>query len=346
MTTPLESRYRLLLGAYPPEHRRAYQSEMIGVLMDGARPGQRFPAIADAADLVLAGFRARIGRGRRALRSAVWRDAAAVVGLLGAVVLTAVAGRRLIVGLLSHVVYDDPMIAFGVEGALVFDVALRTTVWLAVVIAAVCGARRLAAFCAVVAALVETAVTSWWSVAQVDRLMGMSWLPVLTLLVVGSLFVASGGRPVSAVMGVRPMVLGVVGAALAVVAQFMIAPGVPPWVQTVLYGGRMGAGAPSFMQVVLAVPLFWALWRLPAPVRRRVVALAVPVLIMPLLTAAIWANYGVGVTPGQVLLAVAVPVLVLSSAVQALRWHERRLTAVATGGVDRTEAADRKRTDG
>ena len=51
MTGTLEGRYRRLLAVYPAGHRRQHQDEMLGVLMTGARAGQRWPRLTDAADL-------------------------------------------------------------------------------------------------------------------------------------------------------------------------------------------------------------------------------------------------------------------------------------------------------
>lgn len=53
-TDPLERAYRRLLRWLPADYRAAREDEMIGVLLDAARPGQRRPDPADAADLVQA----------------------------------------------------------------------------------------------------------------------------------------------------------------------------------------------------------------------------------------------------------------------------------------------------
>ena len=44
----LEGRYRGCWRMYPAVHRRAHQDEMLGVLMTGARAGQRRPGLAEA----------------------------------------------------------------------------------------------------------------------------------------------------------------------------------------------------------------------------------------------------------------------------------------------------------
>ena len=167
--TTLEGRYRRLLGVYPPAHRRTYEQEMLGVLMEGSRPGQRFPALRAAFDVLRAGFLARIGHSGRGLRSGAWRDAAAIVGPLIAVLLLAVAGRRLYLGLRVMVNYEDPMRAYGVDGLLLLDVSLRTLAWLAVVVAIVAGLRRTAAWLSVFAVVVELAVLIAWLPLNADR---------------------------------------------------------------------------------------------------------------------------------------------------------------------------------
>jgi hypothetical protein len=48
----LERRYRRLLAGYPAAFRREYEQEILSVLMAGAQPGQRWPRLAEAADLL------------------------------------------------------------------------------------------------------------------------------------------------------------------------------------------------------------------------------------------------------------------------------------------------------
>jgi len=48
----LERRYRRLLAAYPAAFRREYEQEILSVLMAGAEQGQRWPRLAQAADLL------------------------------------------------------------------------------------------------------------------------------------------------------------------------------------------------------------------------------------------------------------------------------------------------------
>ena len=78
-TAGLEGRYLRLLALYPAEHRRAHQEEMLGVLMTGARAGQRRPGLAESADLILGALRIRLHLAPGQLAGALWRDALAVV---------------------------------------------------------------------------------------------------------------------------------------------------------------------------------------------------------------------------------------------------------------------------
>jgi hypothetical protein len=48
----LERRYRRLLAGYPAAFRREYEQEILSVLMAGAKQGQRWPRLAEAADLL------------------------------------------------------------------------------------------------------------------------------------------------------------------------------------------------------------------------------------------------------------------------------------------------------
>jgi len=58
----LERRYRLLLKAYPRDYRAAKGEEILATLLDNARPGQRLPSLADAADIVGHAARRRASR--------------------------------------------------------------------------------------------------------------------------------------------------------------------------------------------------------------------------------------------------------------------------------------------
>jgi hypothetical protein len=84
----LSRRYRWLLRTYPADYRDSRGEEIVGLLLDAARPGRRWPTPAEAADLLFGGLRRRMG----------WFPFAAVsAGLSGAgvVALALAAGLSL-----------------------------------------------------------------------------------------------------------------------------------------------------------------------------------------------------------------------------------------------------------
>jgi hypothetical protein len=66
----LERRYRRVLACYPAAFRRGHQQEMLSVLMAGAEQGQRWPRLAEIADLLRGATSMRIRR--RLQRSWAW----------------------------------------------------------------------------------------------------------------------------------------------------------------------------------------------------------------------------------------------------------------------------------
>ena len=50
--THLERRYRRLLAFFPKAFRREREHEVVSVLMEGSQPGQRWPRLAEAGDLI------------------------------------------------------------------------------------------------------------------------------------------------------------------------------------------------------------------------------------------------------------------------------------------------------
>jgi hypothetical protein len=59
----LARRYRQRLALYPRAYRRDHEEEMLAVLLEGARPGQEFPRIAESADLIWGALRMRMRLG-------------------------------------------------------------------------------------------------------------------------------------------------------------------------------------------------------------------------------------------------------------------------------------------
>jgi hypothetical protein len=62
MNERLRRRYRRLLIVYPPAYRAARGQEILTTLVEGSRPGQRFPTAREASGLMLGSLRARAGQ--------------------------------------------------------------------------------------------------------------------------------------------------------------------------------------------------------------------------------------------------------------------------------------------
>ena len=322
--TALELRYRRLLSVYPADHRQFYEPEMLAVLMAGARSGQRFPAPAEVLDLLRGGLAARLGRGVRA--AAAWRDAAGIAGFLGAVVLMAVAGRRLVFGLHQIFTYGETLRAFGVPGGLLLDVTLRFAAWLAVVVAALCGARRTAAALGLVAAAVELGAIVAWMPLEWWRPFRVSWSPVLTVLVVACLLVTARSRPAGAAPS-RRSALRLGGAVLLVAVALR-------------RSGWFGyAGDDSLLATVLALLgaaalVVGGLRLVPADVRRRVLVLIAPVALVPVAqrlmarqTGLTWAFHATpAMVAAELVVVIGVPLAALALGVALLRIRERERT--------------------
>lgn len=211
-TEELERRYRRLLAVYPWEHRRAYEEEMIGVLLADARPGQRRPALGDALNLIGAGLRARLRVNARGFTEPAWADAAAVTGVLVALVLLAAAGK----GLVDQLV-PDPSLPPAVRpvGPDLVD-WLRVAGWTGVSAAALVGLRWVAA------GLAWAAVGAWVVLVapnvtdQPTYVVDILTQLALAVVAAAALSVPAPRRRAVAVLGVRRLATLVL-ACLAVV---------------------------------------------------------------------------------------------------------------------------------
>jgi hypothetical protein len=84
MTTAggLERGYRRLLRWYPPSYRGRHEEEILGVLMAGARPGQRRPGARESLDLLWSALKIRFRMTLRGADSQPWAAALALTGVL------------------------------------------------------------------------------------------------------------------------------------------------------------------------------------------------------------------------------------------------------------------------
>jgi hypothetical protein len=106
MTGPagLERGYRRLLAAYPQSFRREQEEEVLAVLMAGASAGQRWPGLAEAADVIRSGLGMRLRRVGWSAGSRAWADALALFSLAAPllVVVTAILEVALPYHLVSY----------------------------------------------------------------------------------------------------------------------------------------------------------------------------------------------------------------------------------------------------
>jgi hypothetical protein len=135
---PLEGRYRRLLAIYPAGHRRQHQDEMLGVLMTGARAGQRWPGLRDSVDLVAGALRIRLRPPRDEAARRGWADALA----LTSVVLPVLFLAYIVAGNLA-------MLAIMPQGRTIFAATLEsfsvsTAAWVVLTALVLLRLRRLA----------------------------------------------------------------------------------------------------------------------------------------------------------------------------------------------------------
>jgi hypothetical protein len=74
MSGRLRRRYERLLFTYPAAYRRAHGDEMLGTLLEAARPDQRLPAPREAISLLLGGLRTRAHQAARQSPQRLWTD--------------------------------------------------------------------------------------------------------------------------------------------------------------------------------------------------------------------------------------------------------------------------------
>lgn len=90
----LERGYLRLLRCYPAGHRDVHGEEMLGVLLAGARPGQRRPGLAESASLISGAVRIRL-RGTWPDSADRWRDTLAQASLVLPLLIAAAALTQL-----------------------------------------------------------------------------------------------------------------------------------------------------------------------------------------------------------------------------------------------------------
>ncbi|SCF14130.1 hypothetical protein GA0074695_3759 [Micromonospora viridifaciens] len=285
----LERRYRRLLAIYPWEHRRAYEEEMLAVLLADARPGQTRPSVGDAVNLLGAGLRARLRVGARGFTEPAWADAAAVTGVLVALVLVAAAGWSLVDQAVPGPLLPPPVRPGGPDQV---D-WLRVGGWAAVLVAALVGLRR-------VAAGLAWAGVAAWVVLVGSSVTGQSayvidTLPqfALALLAAGALTLPAPSRRALRLLGRRGLAAFTLAAVLPVGVLAASRLGHPtadpadvnPWYSFHGLYARSPVMIVLFLAVLglAAVAVLFGLAALAPRVRWRLVVLLSPVAALTLL---------------------------------------------------------------
>jgi hypothetical protein len=349
----LERRYRRLLSWYPAEHRRAYEDEMIGVMLAGARPGQRYPGWSEAVDVLRSAVRLRLRRLAPGLRDARWSDAAAVLSTLAPVLLLANAIRLpLAAYVLSRRLWaipnQDPWPSRGTW--------LAILAWLAVTVTALVGWRRVAAAAAWVAVLGEVAMLGERYRTEPARVLSLLWLLVLSVTVATALSVRAAPRRALAVLGRRRSIGFAVACALLAASSTAdsltvhitrvgsTGMSVDPWVGGSyfprLFWDNPPGMAAALAYLAVAVLILAAFVGIAAPVRRRLLALLAPATALTAVIALLFHGYAVStvrfsspvlLVPGQWTVLAVVPPVAFLVAVAVVHRRDRRLHLIALG---------------
>jgi hypothetical protein len=335
----LERRFRLLLACYPREHRRMYEEEMLGVLMDDGATGRRRPLARDVSALLAGALRARLRSSSRAWSRALadprWRDAAAATGLLAALVLLGYALRPVLLGVgiaVTDLGRTGRWNWSNTDGLIAWHSLPRMMAWTAVLMLATAGRRRAAAIVAWAAIALET-VRLAIDYGQLAALaVTQTWLLALALLGAAGLSV-SGGRPGAAVLG-RIRLAAFAGTVLLWSVASVVAFVVPD------HSTGFGASVPvllradvgrfeSLVNLTAFVLTAACLFSIPASLRRRLLTLLAPVfatLVLTRLRPAGWmttAGYEGGLTPAGWLAVVVSAALAALCGMAFVRLRER-----------------------
>jgi hypothetical protein len=342
----LETRYRRLLAWYPWSHRRVYEDEMLAVLVAGARPGQRRPTLGEAANLVASGLQARARAAVTGLAGPAWADAAAVFGLLAAVVLLSQRVVRVLepVGLGSGAVADAAQY-------------LRAAGWGAVVLATLVGLRRPAAALAWTVVLGEAVLLARQYSAYPGSAVNLLWPLALGVIAAAALTVPGPRRRAVSVLRASRLLgfgfgVGLVQA-VVVVDSHQSATWSRAGTWYVFYGfeDRSEAVLNLWLAAValgiLATGL--AVLTTPAAVRRRIAVLVAPVVALAAMVELtppgwVYSNDYMGhpsyLAPVQWTLLVAVPLAAFGLGALVVQRREQVVRLAALG-----RAADRQRLD-
>ena len=368
MSGDLEGRYRRLLAWYPVRYRHTYEEEMLGVLLAGARPQQRYPRPGETLNLLRTALWMRMGRTVGGPLDSRWRDAAAVFGLLVPVVLVtqglgSMVGRWVLLRRLGAPTNVLPT----ADWPLTPGASVRAWVlagWLLVTALTLCGWRVVAAVLAWAVVLAEAYVLILRYHTSPVGVLHTLWLLVLTATIAAALSVRAPARRALTVLGRgRAILLGtaltataglpaldavlasVTGGSPAAGHSYNVWPGTH-YLSTMYqrgFGFSTGFGPVTLVAfVLLAITVLTALVKISPPIRRRLLALSVPVVAVE---AVIRLGFGgfvdssprfshpVLLVPGQWVTLVATPLVAFLVSIALVHRRGRRAHLIQLGEV-------------
>jgi hypothetical protein len=260
----LERRYRRWMGVFPVAYRARREDEIVGVLLDGASPGQDRPSAAEVLDLVRAATLAHVQVLPASPRRRSWSEAASIIAIVLAVVLASPGARYLALTIGTTGLRAEQVVGWYVPIA-----------WTTVVVLLLLGCTRLACVAAWVAtvartfALVEIAATGHpWSREPGPELWVAQLIVVqLTLAVIASLLLSRPRGIRSTIEAIRRQRLA------AAVGMFTVALGVWRWYSWFASGAYLWLLVVPLVIVLVAWAAGVRIRDLPGePLARRVLA--------------------------------------------------------------------------
>jgi hypothetical protein len=349
----LERWYRRLLAWYPRDHRRMYEDEMFGVLLDGARPGQRYPGRAETVDLLRSALWLRFGRTRGRMGDPQWTDAAAVVGAVVPVLLFTYHVRHLLLPYLWSLRFHDHLPMESVVWVFVLG-------WAVVAVAALFRWRAVAALLAWAATLAEVVALAGWYPTEPVTVLYALWPLVLGVTAAAALSVPRTAGRALPVLGRRRYTVVVVATLVGGLAAVFD----PLTAQVILFDGGFSMGywggtggyLPGLVPGSASLParlaelaaagtVLVALARTAAPLRRRLLALIAPAAVLVALISQFYAGFATSsvrfdppvlLEPEQWVVLAVTPLATLLVGVALVHRRERRLHLIRLG-----EAAER-----
>jgi hypothetical protein len=346
-TAALERRYLRLLRCYPPSHREFHREEMLGVLLDTARPGQRTPGLGQTVNLAACGLAIRVRRIPGWLAADAGQDALAVVSLIApAVVFILLALERgamnAAVGARAPFWTLLPVLPSFGESVVVM------IAWLAVVVLGLTGRRQTAAKIAsisltlallalllVLVVLIQQVHTFYFNTfpGELFQFLPFGDVPVvLASLAACSLALSPGPLRGLAIVGWRRACLMIAGLS----AGF----GFPALVQLADPAAPLGDLAFSLLGV-LAIAVAVAVTRVRGPVGRRVAGLVATGLLPSLAVTELSGRRvvpAVFLVPNPLLVSLLAAVLVWPVAIVSWRGRAERRRRLAEPDLDFTVA--------